>query len=93
MVSNFRIFMGLLSGYVSLGLLYNMIKHYIISHIDLRIALKIVIERPLYIRILDRIFYPINEVMNYFTIKQILEEEAMGDLEDIFDDEEDYYEE
>ena len=60
----------------------------------LLILLKIVIERPLYIRILNTIFYPINEVMNYFTIKQILEEEAMEDLEMIFDDdEEDYYEE
>ena len=93
MVSNFRIFTGILSGYVGLGLLYNLIKHYIISHIDLRIALKIVIERPLYIRILNRIFYPINEVMNYFTIKQILEEEEMEDLEMIFDDDDDHYEE
>ena len=94
MVSNFRIFTGLLSGYVSLGLLYNMIIHYMVSHLDMRTVLKIAIERPLYIRILNTIFYPINEVMNYFTIKQILEEEAMEDLEMIFDDdEEDYYEE
>lgn len=94
MVSNFRIFTGILSGYVGLGLLYNLIIHYIASHFDLRILLKIVIERPLYIRILNTIFYPINEVMNYFRIKQILEEEAMEDLEMIFDDdEEDYYEE
>ena len=94
MVSNFRIFTGILSGYVGLGLLYNLIIHYIASHFDLGILLKIVIERPLYIRILNTIFYPINEVMNYFRIKQILEEEAMEDLEMIFDDdEEDYYEE
>ena len=71
-----------------------MIKHYIVHHFDIRTLLKIVIERPLYIRILNTIFYPINEVINYFTIKQILEEEAMEDLEMIFDDdEEDYYEE
>ena len=94
MVSNFRIFTGILSGYVGLGLLYNMIIHYLVGHLDLRTSLKLVIERPLYIRILNTIFYPINEVMNYFTIKQILEEEAMEDLEMIFDDdEEDYYEE
>ena len=94
MISNFRIFTGILSGYVGLWLLYNMIKHYIVHHFDIRTLLKIVIERPLYIRILNTIFYPINEVMNYFTIKQILEEEAMEDLEMIFDDdEEDYYEE
>ena len=93
MVSNFRIFMGLLSGYVSLGLLYNMIIHYIINHFDIRTVLKIVLERPLYIRILNTIFYPINEVMNYFILKEILEEEAAEDLEAIFDDddEEDYY--
>ena len=93
MVSNFRIFTGILSGYIGLGLLYNMIIHYIVHHFDIRTVLKIAIERPLYIRILNTIFYPINEVMNYFRIKQILEEESMEDLEMIFDDEEDYYEE
>ena len=70
-----------------------MIKHYIVHHFDIRTLLKIVIERPLYIRILNAIFYPINEVVNYFRIKQILEEESMEDLEMIFDDDEDYYEE
>ena len=94
MVSNFRIFTGLLSGYVSLGLLYNMIIRYMVRHLDMRTVLKIAIERPIYIKVLNTIFFPINEVMNYFTIKQILEEEAMEDLEMIFDDdEEDYYEE
>ena len=94
MVSNFRIFMGLLSGYVSLGLLYNMIIHYLVGHLDLRTSLKLVIERPLYIRILNTIFRPINEVMNYFRLKEILKEEGIEDLESIFDDkEEDYYEE
>ena len=93
MVSNFRIFTGILSGYVGLGLLYNLIIHYMASHLNTRILLKIVIERPLYIRILNAIFYPINEVVNYFRIKQILEEESMEDLEMIFDDDEDYYEE
>ena len=94
MVSNFRIFMGLLSGYVSLGLLYNMIIHYMVSHLDMRTVLKIAIERPMYIKVLNTIFFPINEVMNYFRLKEILAEESIEDLEMIFDDdEEDYYEE
>ena len=94
MVSNFRIFTGILSGYVGLGLLYNMIIHYMISHLDIRTVLKIAIERPIYIKVLNTIFFPINEVMNYFRLKEILAEESMEDLEMIFDDdEEDYYEE
>ena len=63
MVSNFRIFMGLLSGYVSLGLSYNMIIHYLVSHLDIRTVLKITIERPIYIKVLNTIFFIINEVM------------------------------
>ena len=95
MVSNFRIFTGLLSGYVSLGLLYNMIIHYMVSHLDMRTVLKIAIERPMYIKVLNTIFFPINEVMNYFRLKEILAEESIEDLESIFDDDdkEDYYEE
>ena len=95
MVSNFRIFTGILSGYIGLGLSYNMIIHYLVSHLDIRTILKITIERPIYIKVLNTIFYPINEVMNYFRLKEILEEESMEDLESIFDDddEEDYYEE
>ena len=94
MVSNFRIFTGILSGYVGLGLLYNMIIHYMISYLDIRTVLKIAIERPIYIKVLNTIFFPINEVMNYFRLKEILAEESMEDLEMIFDDdEEDYYEE
>ena len=94
MVSSFRIFTGILSGYVGLGLLYNMIIHYMISHLDIRTVLKIAIERPIYIKVLNTIFFPINEVMNYFRLKEILAEESMEDLEMIFDDdEEDYYEE
>ena len=94
MVSNFRIFTGILSGYIGLGLLYNMIIHYMVSHLDLKIGLKIVIERPMYIKLLNTIFYPINEVMNYFRLKEILKEESIEDLESIFDDDdEDYYEE
>ena len=84
MVSNFRIFTGLLSGYVSLGLCYNMIIHYIVGHFDLRTVLKIVIERPLYIKVLNTIFYPINKVMNYFRIKSMIKEESAEDLNNIF---------
>ena len=47
MVSNFRIFTGILSGYLGLGLLYNLIIHYMASHLNIRILLKIVIERYL----------------------------------------------
>ena len=95
MVSNFRIFTGILSGYVGLGLLYNMIIHYMVCHLDIRTILKITIERPIYIKVLNTIFFPINEVMNYFRLKEILAEESIEDLESIFDDDddEDYYEE
>ena len=95
MVSSFRIFTGILSGYVGLGLLYNMITYYIIRQcLDMRTILKITIERPIYIKVLNTIFRPVNEVMNYFRLKEILEEEGIEDLESIFDDdEEDYYEE
>lgn len=95
MVSNFRIFMGLLSGYVGLGLLYNMIMYYMVRQcLDMKTILKITIERPTYIKVLNIIFHPINKVMNYFRLKEILEEISVEDLEDIFDDdEEDYYEE
>ena len=92
MVSNFRIFIGLLSGYVSLGLLYNMIIHYMVRHLDIRTVLKIAIERPIYIKVLNTIFFPINEVMNYFRLKEILAEESIEDLESIFDDDDDYEE-
>ena len=94
MVSNFRIFTGILSGYIGLGLLYNMIIHYMICYLlDIRKVLKITIERPIYIKVLNTIFYPINKVMNYFRLKEMLEGVSIEDLEDIFDDEEDYYEE
>ena len=96
MESNFRIFTGILSGYIGLGLLYNMIIHYMVCYLlDIRKVLKITIERPIYIKVLNTIFYPINEVMNYFRLKEILKEESIEDLESIFDDddEEDYYEE
>ena len=95
MVSSFRIFTGILSGYVGLGLLYNMITYYIIRQcLDMRTILKITIERPIYIKVLNTIFRPVNKVMNYFRLKEILEEEGIEDLESIFDDdEEDYYEE
>ena len=89
MVSNFRIFTGILSGYIGLGLLYNMIIHYMVCYLlDIRKALKITIERPIYIKVLNTIFYPINEVMNYFRLKEILKEESIEDLESIFDDDE-----
>ena len=87
MISNFRIFTAILSGYVGLGLCYNMIIHYIVGHFDLRTVLKIVIERPLYIKVLNTIFYPINKVMNYFRIKSIIEEEPAEDLNNIFEEE------
>ena len=94
MVSNFRIFTGILSGYIGLGLSYNMIIHYLVGHLDIRTILKITIERPIYIKVLNTIFFPINEVMNYFRLKEILAEESIEDLESIFDDDdEDYYEE
>ena len=95
MVSNFRIFTGILSGYVGLGLLYNTIMYYMIRQcLDMRTILKITIERPIYIKVLNTIFFPINEVMNYFRLKEILAEESIEDLESIFDDDdEDYYEE
>ena len=95
MVSNFRIFMGLLSGYVGLGLLYNMIMYYMVrQYLDMKTILKITIERPTYIKVLNTIFRPINKVMNYFRLKEILEEVSIEDLESIFDDDdEDYYEE
>ena len=94
MVSNFRIFTGILSGYIGLGLSYNMIIHYMVCHLDIRTILKITIERPIYIKVLNTIFFPINEVMNYFRLKEILAEESIEDLESIFDDDdEDYYEE
>lgn len=95
MVSNFRIFTGILSGYVGLGLLYNTIMYYMIRQcLDMRTILKITIERPMYIKLLNAIFYPINKVMNYFRLKEILKEESIEDLESIFDDDdEDYYEE
>ena len=94
MVSNFIIFMGLLSCYVSLGLVYNMIIHYMVCHLDIRTVLKITIERPIYIKGWNTIVFPRNEVMNYFRLKEILAEESIEDLESIFDDnDEDYYEE
>ena len=43
MISNFRIFTGILSGYIGLGLSYNMIIHYLVSHLDMRTILKITI--------------------------------------------------
>ena len=41
----------------------------------------------MYIKVLNTIFYPINEVMNYFRIKSIIEEEPAEDLNNIFEEE------
>ena len=94
MVSNFRIFIGILSGYVGCGLLYDTIVSHIINNSDIRKLLRLTIDPPLYIRIFNLIFLPIRKVMGYIRIQSILTEEKLEDLEMIFDDdEEDYYEE
>ena len=92
MVSNFRIFTGLLSGYISLGLLYDTIVSHIINNSDIRKLLRLTIDTPLYIRIFNLIFLPIRKVMGYIRIQSILTEERLEEFESIFGDEEDYEE-
>lgn len=92
MISNFRIFTGLLSGYVSLGLLYDTIVSHIINNSDIRKLLRLTIDPPLYIRIFNLIFLPIRKVMGYIRIQSILTEERLEEFESIFGDEEDYEE-
>ena len=94
MVSNFRIFTGILSGYVGMGLLYDTIISHIINNLDIRTLLRLTIDPPLWIRIFNLIFLPIRKVMGFIRLQSILTEEKLEDLEAIFDDdEEDYYEE
>ena len=94
MVSNFRIFTGILSAYVGCGLLYDTIVSHIINNSDIRTLLRLTIDPPLWIRIFNLIFLPIRKVMNSIRLQSILTEEKLEDLEAIFDDdEEDYYEE
>ena len=94
MISNFRIFTAILSGYVGCGLLYDTIVSHIINNSDIRTLLRLTIDPPLWIRILNLIFLPIRKVMNFIRLQSILTEEKLEDLEMIFDDdEEDYYEE
>lgn len=92
MISNFRIFTGLLSGYISLGLLYDTIVSHIINNSDIRKLLRLTIDPPLYIRIFNLIFLPIRKVMGYIRIQSILTEERLEEFESIFGDEEDYEE-
>ena len=94
MVSNFRIFTGILSGYVGMGLLFDTVISHIINNSDIRTLLRLTIDPPLWIRIFNLIFLPIRRVMSYIRLQSILTEEKLEDLEMIFDDdEEDYYEE
>ncbi len=94
MVSNFRIFTGILAGYVGMGLLFDTIISHIINHSDIRKLLRLTIDPPLWIRVFNLIFLPIRRVMSYIRLQSILTEEKLEDLEMIFDDdEEDYYEE
>ena len=94
MVSNFRIFTGILSAYVGCGLLYDTIVSHIINNSDIRTLLRLTIDPPLWIRIFNLIFLPIRKVMGFIRLQSILTEEKLEDLEAIFDDdEEDYYEE
>ena len=92
MVSNFRIFTGILSGYVGMGLLFDTIISHIINHSDIRKLLRLTIDPPLYIRIFNLIFLPIRKVMGYIRIQSILTEERLEEFESIFGDEEDYEE-
>ena len=50
MVSNFRIFTGILSAYVGCGLLYDTIVSHIINNSDIRTLLRLTIDPPLWIR-------------------------------------------
>ena len=94
MVSNFRIFIGILAGYVGMGLLFDTVISHIINNSDIRTLLRLTIDPPLWIRIFNLIFLPIRKVMNFIRLQSILTEEKLEDLEAIFDDdEEDYYEE
>ena len=92
MISNFRIFTAILSGYVGCGLLYYTIVSYIINNSDIRKLLRLTIDPPLYIRIFNLIFLPIRKVMGYIRIQSILTEERLEEFESIFGDEEDYEE-
>ena len=90
MVSNFRIFTGILSAYVGCGLLYDTIVSHIINHSDIRKLLRLTIDPPLWIRIFNLIFLPIRKVMGFIRLQSILTEEKLEDLEAIFgNDEED----
>ena len=90
MVSNFRIFTGILSGYVGMGLLFDTIISHIINHSDIRKLLRLTIDPPLWIRVFNLIFLPIRRVMSYIRLQSILTEEKLEDLEAIFgNDEED----
>ena len=92
MVSNFRIFTGILSGYVGMGLLFDTIISHIINHSDIRKLLRLTIDPPLWIRVFNLIFLPIRKVMGYIRIQSILTEERLEEFESIFGDEEDYEE-
>ena len=90
MVSNFRIFTGILSAYVGCGLLYDTIVSHIINNSDIRTLLRLTIDPPLWIRVFNLIFLPIRKVMSFIRLQSILTEEKLEDLEAIFgNDEED----
>ena len=93
MVSNFRIFTGILSAYVGCGLLYDTIVSHIINNSDIRTLLRLTIDPPLWIRVFNLIFLPIRRVMSYIRLQSILTEEKLEDLEAIFGNDEEDYEE
>ena len=93
MISNFRIFTGILSAYVGCGLLYDTIVSHIINNSDIRKLLRLTIDPPLWIRVFNLIFLPIRRVMSYIRLQSILTEEKLEDLEAIFGNDEEDYEE
>ena len=85
MVNEFKIFTGVLSFYIGSGMVYNEFVRHRINNWKLGKLLKYMINPPTYIRVLNFVYAPILRVANYMRLQQIITEEKMEDLNELFE--------
>lgn len=85
MVNEFKIFTGVLSFYIGSGMVYNEFVRHRINNWELGKLLKYMINPPTYIRVLNFVYAPILRVANYMRLQQIITEEKMEDLNELFE--------
>ncbi len=93
MVSEFKIFTGVLSFYVGSGMLYSEFMRYRINNWEMKKLLKYMINPPTYIATLNLVYAPILKIANYIRLQQIIAEEKLEELDELLEGEGDKWEE